>query len=232
MASSFAHELKQPLGAIANYAEGCQVELTRDRPAIAEVRSAIEKLLAATLRAGQIIERIRKFVTRHELRREPFDPNRAVADVLEILRDDARTRNVALKTGLAPDLPKVWCDPVQVQQVLVNLVGNAFEALAAAKPLNPTVFIETASGSDVGVVFRVTDNGEGIDRERIGKVFDAYFSTRAGGMGMGLAISRTIIEAHHGQITVISQPGVKTTFRFTLPVGSGVLDESHRLYRR
>ena len=232
MASSLAHELKQPLGAIANYAAGCQVELDRDQPAIAEVRSAIEKLLAATLRAGQIIERIRKFVTRQELRREPFEPNRAVADVLEILRDEARQRTVAVKTGLAPDLPKVWGDPVQVQQVLVNLVSNAFEALAAAKPLNPTVFIETRSSGDADVEFRVTDNGEGIDRERIGKVFDAYFSTRAGGMGMGLAISRTIIEAHQGQITVESQPGVKTTFRFTLPVGSGALDESHRLHSR
>ena len=106
-------------------------------------------------------------MTRHELRREPFEPNRVVADVLEILRDEARQRAVAVKTGLAPDLPRVWGDPVQVQQVLVNLVSNAFEALAAAKPLNPTVFIETESSSDAGVEFRVTDNGEGIDRERI-----------------------------------------------------------------
>jgi two-component system, LuxR family, sensor kinase FixL len=232
MASSLAHELKQPLGAIANYAEGCQVELARDQPAITEVRTAIEKLLAATLRAGQIIERIRKFVTRHELRREPFEPNRVVADVLEILQDDAGQRAVSVRTNLAPDLPKVWGDPVQVQQVLVNLLSNALDSLAAAKPLNPTVFIETKGIGDVGVEFRVTDNGEGIDQERIGKVFDAYFSTRASGMGMGLAISRSIVEAHEGQITVESQPGVKTTFRFTLPVQSHGDDDSHCLHSR
>ena len=232
MASSLAHELKQPLGAIANYAEGCQVELARERPAVAEVRLALEKLVAATLRAGEIIERIRKFVTRHELRREPFEPNRVVAEVLEILRDEARQRAFDVKLELAPDLPKLWGDPIQVQQVLVNLVSNAFEALAAAKPPNPTVFIETENTCDAGVEFRVTDNGEGIDRERLEKVFDAYFSTRAGGMGMGLAISRTIIEAHHGQISVTSQPGVKTTFRFTLPGGSGDDDESHGLHSR
>jgi two-component system sensor kinase FixL len=119
---------------------------------------------------------------------------------------------------------------VQVQQVLVNLMSNAFESLSVAKPLNPTVFIETTRTGNAAVEFRVTDNGEGIDRERKGKVFDAYFSTRAGGMGMGLAISRTIVEAHQGQITVTSQPGVKTTFSFTIPGGSGDDDESRGLH--
>ena len=235
MASALAHELKQPLGAIANYAEGCLVELDAPQPAArGSPDRAREDSLAATLRAGQIIERIRKFVTRHEPRREPFEPNRVVADVVEILRDEARQRATSPSTlDLAPDLPKLWGDPVQVQQVLVNLVGNAFEALAAAKPLNPTVVIETErTASAGGVEFRVTDNGEGIDQERLGKVFDAYFSTRAGGMGMGLAISRTIIEAHQGRITVESEPGVRTTFRFTLPAGRGDDDESHGLHRR
>jgi two-component system sensor kinase FixL len=232
MASSLAHELKQPMGAIANYAEGCRVELAREQPALGEVRIAIEKLLAAALRAGQIIERIRKFVTRQELRRELFEPNRVVTEVEEILRDEAGKRGVAVRMDLAPDLPKVCGDPIQVQQVLVNLVSNAFEAIAAAQPASPTVVIETVDTSDAGVEFRVTDNGEGIDPERLGKVFDAYFSTRAGGMGMGLAISRTIVEALEGQITVTSQPGVKTTFRFNLPGGFDDDHESHSLHCR
>ncbi len=230
MASGLAHELKQPLGAIANYAEGCLVELAGQRPAIDEVRTALEKLLAATLRAGQIIERIRKFVTRHEPRRESFEANRVVADVEEILRDEARQRAVAVNLALAPDLPRLCGDPVQVQQVLVNLVGNAFEAIAGTKPLTPSVLIETKLAGAGGVEFRVTDNGEGIDPQRLGRVFDAYFSTRAGGMGMGLAISRTIIEAHHGQITVTSQPGVTTLFRFTLPAGHGDDDQTDGLH--
>ena len=115
--------------------------------------------------------------------------------------------------------------------MLVNLVGNAFEAIAAAKPLKPTVLIETEKMGGEGVEFRVTDNGEGIEPERMGKVFDAYFSTRAGGMGMGLAISRTIIEAHQGRISVKSEPGVRTTFRFTLPAGRDGDDESDGLHR-
>jgi two-component system sensor kinase FixL len=122
---------------------------------------------------------------------------------------------------LAPELPNLWGDPVQVQQVLVNLVGNAFEALDASESVAPTVVVQTRRVPSGAVEFRVSDNGEGIPQERLAQVFDAYFSTRAGGMGMGLAISRSIVEAHQGRIAVESVPGVATTFRFTLPVGGG-----------
>jgi two-component system sensor kinase FixL len=128
-------------------------------------------------------------------------------------------------------LPNLCGDTVQVQQVLVNLVRNAFDALGEAKPLQPTVVIQTRKARSGGVKFEITDNGEGIDQERLGRVFDAYFSTRAGGLGMGLAICRTIIEAHQGRITVSSQPGVTTTFRFTLPDGNGDDAASQGLHR-
>ena len=231
MASGLAHELNQPLGAIANYAEGCLVELASPRPAVHEVTIALEKLLAATLRAGKIIERIRKFVTRHELRRELFEPNRIVEDVQAIFRDEVGQRGVALTLDLAPDLPKLSGDAVQIQQVLVNLVSNAFDAIASAQPLDPTVLIQTRRADSGGVEFCVTDNGEGIDQERLTKVFDAYFSTRAGGMGMGLAISRTIIEAHRDGSRSRPCPNVATTFRFTLPAGRGDDDGTNSLHR-
>jgi signal transduction histidine kinase len=221
MASGLAHELNQPLGAIANYAEGCLVELTSPQPALHEVKNALEKLLAATLRAGQIIDRIRKFVTRQAPRRDLFEPNRVVEEVVEILREEVAQRRALVKVELAPDLPNLRGDAVQVQQVLMNLARNALESMAMAKPLVPTLFIQTKRAAHGGVEFSVTDNGEGIDQERLGKVFDAYFSTRAGGMGMGLAISRTIVEAHQGRITVSSEPGATTTFRFTLPGADG-----------
>jgi two-component system sensor kinase FixL len=221
MASGLAHELNQPLGAIANYAEGCLVVLDSPRPALDEIRAALEKLLATTMRAGQIIKRIRRFVTRHELGNEPFEPNRVVEEVAELLRDETRRRGITLELELAPELPNLWGDPVQVQQVLVNLVGNAFEALAASQSVAPTVVVQTRRVPSGAVEFRVSDNGEGIPQERLALVFDAYFSTRAGGMGMGLAISRSIVEAHQGRIAVESVPGVATTFRFTLPVGGG-----------
>jgi two-component system, LuxR family, sensor kinase FixL len=231
MASGLAHELNQPLGAIANYAEGCLVELASPRPAVDEVRIALEKLLAATLRAGKIIERIRKFVTRNESRHEPFDANRIVEDVQAIFHDEVGQRGIALRLDMAPDLPSLLGDPVQIQQVLVNLIRNAFDAISSAQTLDPMVVIQTKQADSGGVEFGVTDNGEGIEPDQLTKVFDAYFSTRAGGMGMGLAISRTIIEAHQGRITIESLPSVATTFRFTLPAGHGDDDGTNSLHR-
>lgn len=226
MASGLAHELNQPLGAIANYAEGCLVALDNPGTGRDDLRAPLEKVLATTLRAGQIVKRIRRFVTRHEPTREPVDPNRLVAEVDEFFREQARTRRIALQTQLAPDLPQLLGDPVQIQQVLVNLVRNALEAISASKIEAPTVVMTTAATPSGAVEFAVTDNGEGIPEARRPQVFDAFFSTRDEGMGMGLAISRTIVEAHHGRIWVESEPGVRTTFRFTIPPGDGDRDDA------
>ena len=231
MASGLAHELNQPLGAIANYAEGCLIELKSPRPALDEIRTALERLLASTMRAGRIIEQIRRFVTRHAPSRDEFEANRAVNEVVEILEIEARQRGVAVLLDLAPGLPCLWGDPVQVQQVMVNLFRNAFEALVLSQPSQPTLVIQTRRDDRGGVEFSVSDNGEGIPRGQIDRIFDAYFSTRAGGMGMGLAISRTIVEAHQGRFDVESEPGVRTTFRFSIPAVGGGDAESDRLHR-
>jgi signal transduction histidine kinase len=220
MASSLAHELNQPLGAIANYAEGCLIELASPEPALGDIRTALERLRAATMRAGRIIEQVRRFVTRQGPTREPFQANRVVEEVAEILGVEARRRGVSVALELAPGLPSLHGDPIQVQQVLVNLARNAFEAMSQAQASGPTLVIRTGPSGGGGVEFAVTDNGEGIPREQVGRIFDAYYSTRAGGMGMGLAICRTIAEAHQGRLTVESDPGVRTTFRFSIPVES------------
>jgi two-component system sensor kinase FixL len=217
MASGLAHELNQPLGAIANYAEGCLVALESPRPNFGEVREALTKLLATTLRAGQILKGIRRFVTRHGLEYEDFDPNRIAEEAAGLLGDEAARLGIDVRTDLAPDLPCLRGDPVQIQQVLVNLVRNALESTAIAKPLDPSILVRTSRADPVGVEFSVSDFAEGIDADRLPCVFDAYFSTRAEGMGMGLAISRTIVEAHQGKLTVESEPGVETIFRFILP---------------
>lgn len=219
MASGLAHELNQPLGAIANYSEGCLVALDAPAPALPEIRLALSKILATTLRAGAIVKRIRQFVTRGEAARQWFDPNDLVREVEEFFRDEALRRGIALRAEVASDLPRLWGDPVQLQQVLVNLVRNAFDALAAQNS-EPQVVMRTALAADGDVEFRVTDNGEGIAEGQIPHVFDAYFSTRDYGMGMGLAISRTIVEAHQGTLSVESCPRVQTTFRFKLPATS------------
>lgn len=217
MASALAHELNQPLGAIANYAEGCLVALEGPSPALDEVRDALRRLQAAAMRAGRIIERVRRFVTREGPRHEPVDPNALVGDVTEILSGEIRRSLADVRLDLAPGLPYVLGDPVQIQQVLVNLARNALDSLAVSQTPSPKLVLWTKPSESGGVEFGVCDEGEGIPADRLPRIFDAYFSTRAGGMGMGLAICRTIVEAHQGRIFAESEPRVRTTFRFQIP---------------
>lgn len=217
MAGGLAHELNQPLGAIANYAEGCLVALGREAPDLDELREALRRILATTLRAGEVIKRVRRFVTRRPLEPGPLAPGRVLSEVADLLAAEARRRGITLRIDAAPELPLVRGDPVQIQQVLINLARNAFEAIGAAEMSRRQVVMAAERAELGGVEFRVTDDGEGIPAERIGRVFEPYFSTRAEGMGMGLAISRTIVEAHQGTLTVESAPGEGTTFRFPLP---------------
>jgi C4-dicarboxylate-specific signal transduction histidine kinase len=230
MASGLAHELNQPLGSIANYAEGCLVALDTPVPNLDEIRGAIEKLLASTLRAGRIIHRIRRFVTRQDPIRETFDPNDAVREVASLLADETDRHCVSLQTRLAPDLPWITGDPVQIQQVLVNLVRNAIDAISATEPRNPLIVMETSQPDSRTVELRVSDNGEGIAEGQAAHVFDPFFSTRAEGMGMGLAICRTIVEAHDGRIAVESSPGAGAIFRLSFPtIGDDPDAASHGL---
>ncbi len=223
LASGLAHELNQPLGAIANYLEGSLVALIVEPPAVVEVR-ALDGWLCATHRAGAIVQRVRRFVTRHAPTREYTDPNRLAIEVEGFLRDVFARHALTVRLDLALGLPMIWCDPVQIQQVLVNLVRNAVEALIAAQPLDPQLVISTRKVDSVAVEYAVMDNGEGIAGERLERIFDAYFSTRDDGMGMGLAICRSIVEGHRGKIGGESIPGIQTTFRFTVPIDDGDAD--------
>ncbi len=232
MATNLAHEINQPLGAAANYLEGCLVALDESNPPLGNIRDATTKALAATHRAGQILHRIRHFVRRRPVLVEEFDANRVVIEVEAMLRDEIGRHGIALDRRLAPGLPWLSGDPVQIQQVLVNLVRNAVDALGATRPASPTLILETKRIGPGAVLFAVTDNGEGISPEKLPQVFDPFFSTRAEGMGMGLAISRTIVEAHQGRLSVESVPGFRTTFQFTFPTAGDADDQTSDGLRR
>jgi len=227
MATGLAHELNQPLGAITNYVGGCLEQLDAGRTDPSRLRGALERAQEATLRAGEIVRRVRRFATRHEFQAESVDPARLASETVDFLRDEAARREITLEIEAAPDLPSVSGDPVQLQQVLVNLIRNSFDAVNAAeaapdaKPRRGNVIVSVGRSPDGNVSFAVIDNGEGLPAERKDKMFDPFFSTRAGGMGMGLAISRGIVEAHHGKIAAESDPGVRTCIRFTLPAREG-----------
>jgi two-component system sensor kinase FixL len=232
MASGLAHEINQPLGAIANYTEGCLVALGSPAPLIPEIRAILEKILATTLRAGAIVQRIRRFVTRQETVRERVSAAQLLEDTKEFFREEAERRGVQLQVDLAPNVPYVLGDPVQIQQVLVNLVRNAFDAVFSAQPQSPTIVLAAKEAGEQALELTVSDNGEGISPDQIPRIFDAYFSTRDAGMGMGLAISRTIAEAHEGSIWAESAPGQGATFRVVLPAASNGDDGgSDRLHR-
>jgi two-component system sensor kinase FixL len=229
--AGLAHELGQPLGAVASYIEGCLVALERPDPPVESIRSALVKALAATLRAGEILRRVHQLGTGGPAEPGRFSLNQAVEEVEALLRDEAGRLGVALRLDLASDLPRLWGDPVQIQQVLVNLVRNALVAAVGTQTPPPMVVLTTRNLEHRAVEFGVTDNGAGIPADRIGRIFDPFFSTRAERMGMGLAISRTIVEAHRGRLGVESRPGVRTTFRFTLPTDDGVDDATDGLHR-
>lgn len=231
MASSMAHELGQPLGAVANYAEGCLIALDAPEPDLGAVRDALRRLRASTMRAGRIIERVRDFVTKRPRPPEAVESGRVVADALEILEAELHRRDIAVQIDLAPDLPRVWGDPVQLQQVLVNLIQNSLQAFHRSQTLSPKLVVTTRRRGRDEVEFAVSDNGPGIAPEDLGLVFDTYFSTRADGMGMGLAICRSIAAAHQGNLTVESEPGIRTTFRFQVPADRPDHERTDGLHR-
>ncbi|WP_206107933.1 ATP-binding protein [Paludisphaera rhizosphaerae] len=231
MASSLAHELNQPLGAIANYAEGCLIALDAPQPDLEEVRDALQRLRNSTMRAGRIIEQVRDFVAKRPRPHETVDAGRVIADALEILGTEIGRQGVAVRVDLAPDLPRVWGDPVQLQQVLVNLIQNSLQAFLRSHTSNPTLVVATRRCGRDQVELAVSDNGPGIGPDQLERVFDAYFSTRADGMGMGLAICRTIAAVHQGRLTVESEPGQRTTFRFQAPVDHSEHERTDGLHR-
>lgn len=216
MASGLAHELNQPLCAIVNYAEAC-VELVAARGnGNDDLRTALSEVAKQAERAGAVIRRLREFVRWRDLQREPIDLNRMVREVVGLTSAELRHREVRIRLLLTRDSPRVPADAVQVQQVLVNLIRNACDAMGQTPVARRTLTIRTSRAAGALQV-AVSDAGPGIPEGGHERIFSAFFSTKRDGMGMGLSISRSIIEAHGGRIWVTANRHGGATFRFTLP---------------
>jgi PAS domain S-box-containing protein len=232
MASSVAHELNQPLTAISNYCNGIITRVNNNAIAKEDLITALEKTSKQAQRAGQIIHRIRSFVKRSEPQRQIAHADSIVEDAVELAGIELRRRNVAIHTYVAQRLPVLMVDPILIEQVVLNLLKNAAEAIDNARLPSARRNIElrvvpqhTADEGDV-IEFSVTDMGPGLKDEVIARLYEAFFSTKAEGLGIGLSLCRSIIESHRGRIKAQNlyngETAVGCRFSFTLPVQSSL----------
>ena len=218
MAAGLAHEINQPLGAIANFANGIAARL---RGGVIQPRAllgAAEQIAAEALRAGEVIRRLRDFVRRAESTRERCDLNALVREAAHLIEPDARGAGVALRLALDPDLPAVEIDPIQVEQVILNLLRNGLEAMLASDLSAHELLVETALGEHASIEVRVRDTGPGVPPTVAEHMFNAFFTTKKSGLGMGLSISRSIIEDHAGRLWMRPNLDRGATFGFSLPL--------------
>jgi PAS domain S-box-containing protein len=217
MATSMAHELNQPLTVISGCAQFCLDRLRSDKGKPEDLRDSLEQAAEQAERASQIVRRARGFVQKKEPERKEIDVNDTIREVSHLLCSDAREHDSDIVLELAEDLPAVTADPIEVQQVVVNLVHNGVEVMAQSAPAPRLLTIRTAAGNGV-VEIAVHNSGSEIPDENLEQLFQPFFTTKPSGLGMGLSISRTIVEAHGGSLWATSSRESGTEFHFTLPV--------------
>jgi two-component system sensor kinase FixL len=217
MAAGIAHELNQPLTAIANYAQACQRMIDADAIERAELKEILGKVSGQARRAGHVIEGLRSFVKKRAVSRKPTDMARVIRDVMMLAELDGRAHGVSITSDTQEDLPPVQADPIQLQQVILNLVRNAVDAMADDDDRDRGVTVTTRLEAPDEICVSVEDHGSGIDESVASRLFDPFFTTKADGMGMGLALSRSIVEAHGGRLSFTHNPSGGTIFKMTLP---------------
>jgi signal transduction histidine kinase len=221
LAASLSHELGQPITGAMTNAKTCLRILGRDAPDLDDVRTAVTKLARDAQRAVEIIRRIRSQFTRSAADREVVDLNDINLETVALLRDEAVRYNISVRTELAADLPKIFGDRVQLQQVAMNLIVNGIEALKGVDGVREIVIKSQPVGSEQ-ILMSVSDTGIGFPPHLEEQIFVPFFTTKPGGTGMGLRISRSIIESHGGRLWAVATPGGGATFHLNLPAAVAV----------
>jgi PAS domain S-box-containing protein len=221
LAGSIAHEIKQPISAAHTNAKTCLRWLGRDQPEIEEAREAVSRIIQDVTRASEIISRIRILFKKGEPEREWVDVNEVIREMVSLMLSEAGRRAISIHTELTSELPNVRADRVQLQQVFMNLMLNGIDAINEGNVAGDLT-IKSQRNPDGQVLISVSDTGIGLPPERAGKVFDAFFTTKPQGTGMGLSISRSIIESHGGRLWATGNSDRGATFQFTFPVERAV----------
>jgi two-component system sensor kinase FixL len=212
--SSLAHEISQPLTAILSYAQAAQRMFAGREP---ELQKILSYIIDDDHRAAEVIQRLRSLLKKSAPEMKPLDINTLIDETIVIIATDATVRNVVLKIEFENDLPLVRGDRIQLQQVLLNLISNSFDALEGSKDA-PEILIRTKRLDTDTIIVKVKDSGWGIPTHNLPKLFTRFFTSKPDGLGMGLSISRSIVEAHGGRLDVENNPDRGATFYFTVPV--------------
>jgi len=217
MAAGLAHELSQPLTAIIAYTRGCLRLLAGTVPEPALLHEGMAEVVQQAERAGDVLDRLREFVRGGEFRRALIEIKPVIDAAVNLVHSEAMQRDVEIKAKIDPSLPIVLADPVQIEQVLLNLLRNAMDAMEAANTERRSIIVEARRPGKHDVEISVADTGPGVAYEMIDTIFTPFVTTKPLGMGMGLSISRAIIEAHGGQLRLARRSCSGAIFIFTLP---------------
>jgi PAS domain S-box-containing protein len=220
LAASVSHELRQPIAAAMTDAKTCVRWLKRDQPSVEEATAAAMRIVNDSSRATEIIERLRSLYKKDLPQRELVEVNEIIREMVELLRAEANQYAISIRTDLVADLPRITADRVQLQQVFMNLMLNAIEAM---KETGGLLTVKTQRGGDGQLLISVSDTGVGLPKEKTEQIFDAFFTTKPQGSGMGLSISRSIVESHGGRLWATANNGRGATFHFTLATAAEVV---------
>ena len=220
LTSALAHEINQPLAAMRSYAQAALRFMDKDHPEYDNVRKALEGIVADNKRAAEVVNRLRDLVKKKPMHQESIEINSIINDVKNIINSELVLRNASITLDLHPDIPLVQGDSIQIQQVLINLLMNALDAMDSQQIDARTIAIATRLKNSNEIITAISDSGGGIPPDTIEAIFSPFHTTKSTGIGLGLSISRSIIEAHGGKISAENNPDGGATFYFILPAGS------------
>jgi C4-dicarboxylate-specific signal transduction histidine kinase len=218
LTASIAHEVNQPLAAVVANAEASLRWLNRETPDLAAARRSVEWVISDGCRASDVIRRVRALAKKSDMETVRLDLNQIVNEAITLVERELARHDVLLQTELTPGLPEILGDRVQLQQVIINLLMNGIEAMESIADRPRELLIRSGRDDTGKLILSITDSGIGISAESANRLFNAFFTTKSSGLGMGLSICRSIVEAHGGRMSASSNDGPGATFQFALPL--------------